>query len=137
MPEQILWSLDETAHQLRLSVRSVRRIIDRGELAVVRIGRCLRVPVSEVHAYLEVQMLPAHNNNRAGQAVLEGERICQRVNESGTRTVSTGGRTRRTGGQALSMDVDSQLAEVLALPTKPKPKRSVRGGNSKHTANGS
>ena len=41
MSEQILWSLDETAHQLRLSVRSVRRIIERGELAAVRIGRCL------------------------------------------------------------------------------------------------
>lgn len=39
----LLWNLEETAKQLgNISPRTVQRLIQRGELTVVRVGRCVR-----------------------------------------------------------------------------------------------
>jgi excisionase family DNA binding protein len=38
---------------LGICTKTVRREIDRGELAVVRIGKAVRIRVAEVHAYLK------------------------------------------------------------------------------------
>ena len=49
MTDTLLWNLDEAARQLGgLSIRTVRRLIERGELPVVRIGRAVRVPADAI-----------------------------------------------------------------------------------------
>lgn len=45
--------LPEAARLLSVSVRTVRREIDRGHLRAVRIGRVWRVRLSELDAYLK------------------------------------------------------------------------------------
>lgn len=45
-------SLQEAADLLGVHVNTVRREIDRGNLAAVRIGRVWRIRVVEIHAYL-------------------------------------------------------------------------------------
>lgn len=40
-----------TAKRWAISARTVRRLISRGELAVVRIGKSLRVPLEEIRRY--------------------------------------------------------------------------------------
>jgi excisionase family DNA binding protein len=43
--ERLLLTLPETAKALSVATRTVRRLIDRGELPQVKVGRCVRVPV--------------------------------------------------------------------------------------------
>ena len=46
-------SLHEASRLLRVCVRTVRREIDRGELIAFRVGRSLRIRVSELRRYME------------------------------------------------------------------------------------
>lgn len=48
-----LLSVDETAALLRLSPRHLRRLIARGELPVVRIGRAVRVQPVDLRAFIQ------------------------------------------------------------------------------------
>lgn len=74
MPEQILWSLDETARQLGgLSTQTVRRMVDRGDLPVIKIGRAVRIPAAAVHQWVANNMRPAHNQGCAGPGVRRKE----------------------------------------------------------------
>jgi excisionase family DNA binding protein len=43
-----LWRIPEVARLTRLSIRTIERMIERGELVTVHIGRSVRVPQSEV-----------------------------------------------------------------------------------------
>nr|MCU0806578.1 helix-turn-helix domain-containing protein [Candidatus Contendobacter sp.] len=57
MPETLLWSIPETAAQLgKVSPRTVRRLIERGELAVVRVGRCVRIPADAARNWVQNQL---------------------------------------------------------------------------------
>jgi excisionase family DNA binding protein len=52
-PPQLL-TAEELAEQLRMSPRGVRRLVERGELAVIRVSeRQLRFTAEDVHEYLE------------------------------------------------------------------------------------
>jgi len=42
--ERLLLTLPEAAKALRVATRTVRRLIERGELPKVKVGRCVRVP---------------------------------------------------------------------------------------------
>jgi excisionase family DNA binding protein len=46
-------SLREAASVLGVCVRTVRREIDRGKLFALRVGRSLRVRISELRRYME------------------------------------------------------------------------------------
>ena len=45
--------LARVANMLSVSVKTIRREIDRGELRALRIGRAWRVRVTEIDAYLK------------------------------------------------------------------------------------
>lgn len=49
----------EVAEQLEVSLQTVGRIVERGELPSIRIGRRLKVPSAAVSAYLERRKVPA------------------------------------------------------------------------------
>jgi excisionase family DNA binding protein len=49
----VLLTVDETAATLRLSIRSVRRLIADGKLATVRIGRVIRIRETTLLALIE------------------------------------------------------------------------------------
>lgn len=50
----LLWNLDEAARQLGgVSQRTVRRLIERGELPTVRIGRCVRIPADAARQWVQ------------------------------------------------------------------------------------
>lgn len=44
--------VNETGRMLSLSPKTVRRLIARGELNGIRLGRFVRVTVREIHAFL-------------------------------------------------------------------------------------
>ena len=53
-----LLTVDAVAKRLAVSVKTTRRLIDRGELPIHRIGRQIRVSESDLFLYLE------HNRTR-------------------------------------------------------------------------
>ena len=53
-------SLSRAAEILDVCVRTVRREIDRGKLLAIRVGRSLRIRMSELRRYMEQQTIGVH-----------------------------------------------------------------------------
>src|SRR5690242_11102116 len=51
-PPPDAYKVDQAARQLGLSAREIRRRIDAGELASVRVGRAVRVPRAAIDIFL-------------------------------------------------------------------------------------
>ena len=97
--DALLWSLDEAAWQLGgISARTVRRMIDAGELPAVTVRRSLKVPVSAIREWVEKNMVRAHNMASAGPRVHKEESTCHTV----AKIVPYGGQvTQTTAGKEL------------------------------------
>jgi excisionase family DNA binding protein len=54
--ERILLTIMQTAHRLNVGRTTVFGLIRDGQLRVVRIGRAVRIPVSDVDAWLASQL---------------------------------------------------------------------------------
>ena len=75
MHPPLLWSLDEVAHQLGdISKRSVLRLLERGELPSVKVGRRVMIPAHTVHEWVDQRMKLADNHNSAGLGVRRKEK---------------------------------------------------------------
>lgn len=48
-----LRNVPETGERLRVSRATVYRLMSSGQLKPVRIGRCVRIPQSEIDAYID------------------------------------------------------------------------------------
>ncbi|MGH9896253.1 MAG: helix-turn-helix domain-containing protein, partial [bacterium] len=87
--ERLLFTLPEAAKALGVATRTVRRLIERGELPKVKVGRCVRVPVGAVQAWVDKQLTHAHNEGRAGSGVRGKEmNACQSANTIWTESTS-------------------------------------------------
>ena len=53
--ETILWTVEGTANQLTVSSKTVKRLIEEGELPIVPIRGCIRVPKQAVLDWVESQ----------------------------------------------------------------------------------
>ena len=53
MPEPEFLTVDEVAELLRVSARTVQRLLKEGKLPGVRVGRQWRIPRAELVAYLK------------------------------------------------------------------------------------
>ena len=53
LPEPLLYDVDAAARAIDVSPRLVRRLIADGELPTVRIGRLVRVRVSDLQTYVD------------------------------------------------------------------------------------
>ncbi|WP_367268252.1 tyrosine-type recombinase/integrase [uncultured Lamprocystis sp.] len=107
--DPLLWSVDETARQLgNISRRTVERLLATGKLRPVKIGRRRMVDPKSARALVTNNAL---GDTSSGAAVLEIT-PCQKP-ESATKTVSSSGRTRRTGGPRRPTDSADRLAAVL------------------------
>ena len=60
-----LLTVAEVADCLKLSVRSVRRLIARNQLSVIRIGRSVRVRLEDLNSFID----------EAARIALEGPRL--------------------------------------------------------------
>ncbi len=50
---RLLVDVDEAARRLSVSKRTVQALLYSGQLRGVKVGRCRRIPVSELTAYVE------------------------------------------------------------------------------------
>jgi excisionase family DNA binding protein len=116
MNDTLLWDLAETARQLGgVSTRTVRRLLDRGDIEPRRVGRRLLVTAESVRAYVDDSNTASDNRPCAGLA-------SQTEESAKTKTGSTVVPIRRTGGLRIPTDAASELAARLGLTTEPKRK---------------
>lgn len=114
----LLWNLDETARQLGgVSTRTVRRLLQRGELPTVRIGARLLIPADAVRDWIDRQTV-TYAEQGVGR-LARGSDSCP--NEK-TKTASTGAGIPRSGGPATPTRAARELAAVLKLPTARTPR---------------
>jgi excisionase family DNA binding protein len=59
--DRLLLTLPEAAKALSVGTRTVRRLMERGELPKVKVGRCVRVPAEAVKAWVDKEVMHAHN----------------------------------------------------------------------------
>ena len=135
-----LLSYAEAAKRLNCSVRSVRRLIDTGE--IIRVyprPRLPRILAQSLDDYVARMTLHAHNHSCAGQAVYQEINTCQESAHE-IKTVFSNGRTRHSDGRVSQTDAAARLAEVLAFGAtktrgKSVPERSERNGCSNRQRN--
>ena len=89
----LLWSLKQVAEALgNVSCRTVRRLIERGQLPAMHVGRLVRVPVKAVHQYVARRTKTAHNSQCVEPVAWKGVKPCHtnvRTHKSGTRSTPT------------------------------------------------
>jgi excisionase family DNA binding protein len=77
--ETILWTVEGTANQLMVSSKTVKRLIEEGELPIVPIRGCIRVPKQAVLDWVEAQT--RYNLGCVGTTCAStGEKPCQSLN---------------------------------------------------------
>jgi excisionase family DNA binding protein len=64
-PTPKLATIDETAVILHISVRSVRRRLEAGDLRAVRIGRSVRIPIAEIDRLVRSPAISPSNPSNA------------------------------------------------------------------------
>lgn len=135
MTDNLVWSLEEAARRLGgVSTRTVRRLLQAGENERRRVGRRLLVCAASVRLYVDRVGPEAQNRHGAGPELQE-ESTCRTSADQVTRTVSIGGKTRRTGGQATRTQAAEALAAALGLATGKKQTHFSRSGGSNRTPN--
>ena len=116
----ILWSVQQVARQLDLSARTVFRMIGRGELPRVKLGRLVRVPADAVLEYV-AQLVTQEQNASCVVPVAWKEVIPCHTDE----------RTHQFGGSVSTTQAAIELDVLLARKTERKPKPSKPNGSWK------
>lgn len=57
MSQDQLLTLQQVADRLQVSMSTIRRLADAGDLKIVRIGRNLRVRPDDLRAYIEANIM--------------------------------------------------------------------------------
>jgi excisionase family DNA binding protein len=87
--DRLLLTLPEAAKALSVATRTVRRLMERGELPKVKIGRCVRVPAEALQAWVDKEVMHAHNRTSAGSGVRGKEvNACQSAEKIWTESTS-------------------------------------------------
>ena len=108
--EITLWTTQEVATQLNVSKRTVSRLIEKGQLPAIRIGRSIRIEIQAVHHFLNQQR--KYNGECVESAVWNptGARSCRiGTREDVKMAVSTQVRTTRSASPQMVKDFNALL----------------------------
>lgn len=118
----ILWSVQEVARQLGVSARTVFRLIARGNLPGLKLGRLVRVPADAVLEYVAQLVAQAQNASCVVPVAWKGVIPCH-----------TDERTRQFGGSVSTTQAAIELDALLARKIERKPKPSKPSGSWRPT----
>ncbi len=121
-PPLLLTTLEGAAETLAISARGVRRLIDAGELAPVRIGRSLRVSAESLRRYVDRAIPESHTHPSAGPDVQERSTCRESANK--TKTASIVVPIRPSGGRPTPTRTAKELDALLGQRSGRKPTRS-------------
>ena len=108
--DRLLWTINETAKQLALSQKSVRRLIDKGEIAFIKFERAIRIEKQSVYHFIEAHR--QYNSGCVESAVRDptGERSCRiEIPKNAKMEVPTKVRTTRSASQQMVNDYNALL----------------------------
>jgi excisionase family DNA binding protein len=117
-----LLTFQEVADYLKVSLRTVRRLVESGELPCIYIRSSPRIRGADVEQYLHEAIQPQISTDRVGLDVRSNfgaKRTCQNAT---IKTASTKGRNQNSGGQPTSTGAARELAVRLGLTTEKKQK---------------
>ena len=103
----ILLTTQEVATKLNVSQRTVKRLIQRGELPIIKIGRNIRIQKTDVFAFLARQK---QYNKRCVGSVVHEKRTCH-----------LNAMTVNIGGPRIPTQVENELVVLLVRPIEEKP----------------
>lgn len=130
--EPLALTLAAAAECLSVSPRTVRRLMDAGQLRRVSIGRSVRVSAASVRAFVELaeaQALAALDKS-APRAILPA----RTDQDAPITTASTSAPARHSGGLPGPTAQATALGALLGLLTAATPRPSLPAGASKRTA---
>ena len=105
-----LLTLPEAAERLRVSPRSIRRLLTARTIPFVKVGSAIRFPVAALDEWIVAQTRYPETGNRAGHP----EAVC------------TERKAVPTGGSNTATPAGERLSNLLRLPTERKPHSSSR-----------
>ena len=71
---EVLHKIEQTSNRFQCSPRTIRNLVEAGELEAVRLGRAVRITVASEDAYLE-RLHRREAANRATKAVTKDKRL--------------------------------------------------------------
>ncbi len=115
----LLLSVKEVAYQFGgLSPRTVFRMIQRGDLPKVKLGRLVRVPAQAVYDYVAQLVGQEHNISRVVPVAWKENKPCH-----------TDEKTHQFGGLVSPMQAAIELDALLEQKTAKKQRHSKQNGN--------
>ena len=124
MTTQLLWSLEEAGKAMGgISARTVRRLIQTGELPAIRIRGCApRLRPADVQIWIEQNITHAHNHPARGSVPNQREVAQCQNQQKGFMNVQT----RRTGGSPTQMPTVSEFGVLLGFSGTEERKRGEK-----------
>ena len=61
MPGTMLFTVAEAAEQLRVAPRTIRRLIEAGEIPAVTVRRAVRIRAADLRTYVDAHVHKKHN----------------------------------------------------------------------------
>ncbi len=101
--QTLVLTVEEAALLLRVSAKTLNRLIHNDEIQIVRIRRCIRVPMRSIVDYVDRNS--RYNSGCAGSVV------------QGASTCHISAKTVRTGGQLSQTQTVKELDALLEIPT--------------------
>ena len=122
LPATLLLTVPEVAQHLRVSKRTVHRLIASRSLPVLRVGRSIRIRRDDLHAFLDAESATSDNSLRTGPGVRNQKgNVCHTV-----------AKTAPFGGRLTPTQADKELDALLEPQTERRPKHSKPNGSSNH-----
>ena len=111
--ESLAWDKRTVAQKLSVSERTVTRLVNRGELTSVNVGRSIRIPVRSVYELLDSPTLKGDNHSCVGSAVQEKSTCHISANKREVKASS--------GGHRSPMQTASELEYLLEQHKRGRP----------------
>ena len=108
--DRLLWTINETATKLSVHPKTVSRLIEKGEIPFVKIGRGIRIEKQVVYHFIEANS--QYNGGCVESAVRNptGDRLCRiEILKNAKMEVPTKVRTTRSASQQMEDDYNALL----------------------------
>ena len=80
MSRTLLLTTKEVARELQISEKTVSRMVQKGQIPSLRIGRTIRIPTAQLNDWIQEQS--GYTSSGVGtMCASEGEKPCQSLNE--------------------------------------------------------
>ncbi|MBT3769854.1 MAG: helix-turn-helix domain-containing protein [Acidiferrobacteraceae bacterium] len=114
----LLWTIEDTANALSVHPKTITRLVQSGDLPVVRIGRSIRIEKQVVCHFIEDRR--AYNDDCAGLAMRDPQGERKWLKSAKSEKVSSDARVQSTGGPLSPTQAVKEFNDLLGRPARAK-----------------